>query len=272
MEVKCSEILADPNFNSRGVISPLDVIDLAKNIEELGLLTPVWVRPIVNSDYKYSLVAGFRRFTAISKVLKQETILIDIKHVDEKTARLLNFVENLQRTDLNILQEAKAIEHLVEVGYTRAEIAREVQKTVPWVEARWALLKLPEEIQKEAAAGFLTQDHIKSLAKMRSREQQFEWTRVIKDKKLKGERSVPIPKRQNIFSKKVRGRHEVNFMREHIYDTLGPSFTTRVCAWVAGEISDFDLYQDLKIEAEKIGKQYTIPTEVREALPDDDDF
>ena len=108
-DVLMSEIFSDDEFNCRGRIIPLDVLDLAKSIKETKLQQPIAVQPFkhpTNPNIKYRIIAGHRRFMAFV-VNKSTTIPAIIRDgLSELDARLLNLTENLKRQDLNMLQEA----------------------------------------------------------------------------------------------------------------------------------------------------------------------
>src|SRR5690606_1891994 len=106
--------------------------------------------------------------------------------LDEVQARILNLGENLKRKDLNILQEARAISHLHEFGVPRDHVAAELGVSSGWVQTRYYLLELPEDIQEECAAGVINQAQIKQLYTLRDKpDQQFEAVKKIKDAKAR---------------------------------------------------------------------------------------
>jgi ParB family chromosome partitioning protein len=194
-------------------------------------------------------VAGHRRYTAV-KILKWPTIPATVRaNLDEKKARILNLVENFQRQDLNILQEAEALKHLCEAGVPRETVAREIGMSGGWVQVRYNLLRLPPEIQQEAAAGMINQYHIKTLCTLRTKEDQFEAVRKIKEAKLKGDKppAIGIRKKKTADIKKARQPNELFDMIEILAQTaLGYGIHTRVLAWAAGEITSAELFVDIK--------------------------
>jgi len=266
-ELKMEELYEDTDMNCRGAIVPIDVVDLCKSIERNGLLQPITVQPYTKPDdpkIKYRIIVGHRRYTAF-RVLKRESIPALIKiGLSEVQARVLNLQENLERQDLNILQEAKSIYKFKEAGYTMQEVAKLLNVSIGWVQVRYNLLSLEPEIQAEAARGFLTQGHIKQLYAMPDRETRFEAVKKIKESKLRGEKkaiNIATPKKRNPLIRKPRQREEIFDMIGFIIDILGSSFSTRALAWAAGEISDLELYRDMKVEAEALGKLFSIPNE-----------
>jgi len=274
INIPIDSIHMDEEFNCRGHIAPMDVVDLAKDIERRGLLQPVVVQPYNSDDQikfgkKYRLLAGFRRTTAHKVLAKNDpkwgTIPATIHEpVSEAEACFLNLAENVNRSDLTILQEAKALAKLKALGVTEVDCGDHLGKSRGWVQVRYMLLALPEEVQQEVAAGFINQTQIRELYAIfntAGKEACFTAVRDIKDAKSRG-RSISVnPSKLNKNSKRQRTRQEIQTMLEHIYDSFGPSITTRSLAWASGEISDNDLYLTLKDYADKNGKLYLIPRE-----------
>lgn len=261
LDIDLKRIYCDNNFNCRGPIRPFDVADLAQSIRDNGLGFAISVQPAAdvkdglpvnpedNLPYDYRIVAGHRRYTAV-KVLKWPTIPCTVReNLDEMKARVLNLVENFQREDLNILQEAEAIKHLQEAGLPRETVGKEIGKSGGWVQVRFALLNLPEAIQQEAAAGLLNQYHIKTLCTLKTPDQQYEAVRKIKDAKAKGEK-VPVigVRKQKVASiKKKRTEAEMYDMIELLAQTeLKYGLHTRALAWAAGQISSAEFFIDVK--------------------------
>jgi len=265
--IPLSEILCDQDWNSRGPVSGADVLSLAKLIEDQGLLQPITLMPY--NDFpgkKYKIVVGHRRFLAF-KSLKRETIPAMVNStLDDNSAKVANLIENLERKNLNILQEAKGIEGFYIAGWTHQEIAKKLGQSTGWVSIRLQLLKLEPEIQQEAAAGLLTQYQIKEIADLPSKGQRFEAVRKIKDAKIKGEKPQISTKKKKVnpLKRKKREAQEIFDMIEHIQEYLEYGIHTRCLAWAAGEISDFDLFRDIKEECETQGKSYRIPKEYEE--------
>lgn len=270
-DIPVEQIFCDDDFNCRGTISPIDVVDLARSIEDNGLQQPITVQPWdKHPKFKYRIVSGHRRFNAMMKVLKRPTVPAILKEgLNELTARQLNLEENLKRKDLNLLQEARALTPFFKAGWTQEEMANRFKQSRGWVQARVALLELPEDIQQEAAAGFLTQEHIKQLKPIaKNRPALEEAVKKIKNAKILGEKKKirATPKKQNPFQKRKRERDEIFDMMEMMMDVIGPGFYSRCMSWTAGEISDFDLLRDFKEEAGKHGKSFAIPEEMMKKL------
>ena len=158
-----SQIYYDADFNCRGQFTLQSVEDLAKSIKGIGLQFPVVVQPVEeikgfeHEDFRWRLIAGHRRFRAVTTFLKWTEIPATVWNgLSERQARLFNFTENLERQDLNVLEEARVLGRLFPKGAPIREAARELKRDTRWVHARFRLLKLPEPVQVKVAAGTLS--------------------------------------------------------------------------------------------------------------------
>ena len=154
------EIYVDHDFNCRGLFSESDVKSLSENIQQHGLLNAIIVRSQIRSKFKYVIVSGHRRFVAC-QMLGWKRIPCRVIELNNIEAENVNAIENIHRLDLNMYQEAKAIEHLLHLPLDT--IADIVNKNMTWVDCRRMLLELPVEIQKLAAIGYLHQTHIREI-------------------------------------------------------------------------------------------------------------
>jgi len=264
-EVPMANIFSDPVFNTRGGVVPIDVIELSKDIETHGLLMPILIRNLKEgedmcSKYKFKIVSGHRRHMAY-RVLKRTHIPSFIEYnMSESRALIINIGENIHRRDLNILQEAYAIQRLKMTGFSPVEVGRELGKSSTWVQTRFELLDLPEEIKQAAAAGIIKQSQIHDIYKLPDMASQYEAAKKIKSAKASGEKTPQIMKPKRVMlSKKVRDKREIFQMMSHIQESIGNNFGTRCLAWCAGEIMSLDIYNDIYHAAVAAGKLYNIP-------------
>jgi len=256
------KIFSDPFFNCRGAIAPIDVVELARDIERNGLMQPIIVQRYQNGKYNYKTIAGHRRLKA-HEVLKRETIPAIVKEdVDEGRALVSNLAENIHRKQLNILQEAKALDRLKEKGFSVDAVAMALGKSNTWVRMRYELLQLPEEIQEAAAAGYIKQNQIRDLFRIKDKQEQLQLAAKIKHAKVRGEKVPHIKKqKRKLFKTKQRNTPEVMEMMNHIQKNIGNNFGTRTLAWAAGEIPDIEIFNDIVEIANKAGLHYTKPDE-----------
>lgn len=156
LEIRVDRIV--PNrWQPRRVFDAKKLEELAQTIASHGLMQPLVVRR--RSDGSYELIAGERRLRAIRDVLHRETAPVRIIQADDQTVREMALVENLQRDDLNPIEEAAAYRELThELGMTHEAIAERLQVSRPKITNTMRLLDLPEEIKqlvstRELAAG-----------------------------------------------------------------------------------------------------------------------
>lgn len=272
-----NEIYADHKFNCRGddAASPLDSFELAKSIAAVGLLQPIIIRPCgeqpgdppPENGFKYVIVAGYRRFQAFRVNQHPNIPAILQRGASARDNRIANLVENLKRKELNLLQEARAVQDLYDDGMPRDEIAQELGMSPGWVQVRCMILELQPEVQEEFAKGIFTVTHVRQLYTYRHRrEEQLELAKGIKEARERGDkRSETVEKilqktsKPKALQKKRRSATEVETMSEHVRSVFGLSITNRILAWVNGEITNYDVYESIKEEAHDRGIPYSIP-------------
>jgi ParB family chromosome partitioning protein len=262
----------DPELNCRGMITPIDVVDLAKDIKVRGLIQPIVIAPYdearkMSTGKTYRILAGFRRFMA-HKVNSSMTIDASLREMtSELEALTFNLSENIQREDLDILQEANAIRKLRDFGLTEDDAGKQLGKSRGWIQVRFMLLGLPEDVQKEAKVGLINQQNIRDLytiyKKTGSADEVYEAVRTLKDQKLRGQArriTVKSNRTKQNNQKRHRKRPEVFEMMETVRLAVGNGLHTRALAWAAGEISDLDFYTSIKDYANEMGIDYIMPT------------
>ncbi len=159
-------------FQPRGPISDASLEELKASIRRSGVIEPVIVRPIAHGTYE--LVAGERRLRASQAVGLKEIPAI-IKTLTDRQALEFSLVENIQRENLNPLEEAKGYQRLLdEFGYTQEDIASAVGKDRATVANALRVLSLPEPIQQGLRDGLITMGHAKALLGVTDRTKQME--------------------------------------------------------------------------------------------------
>ncbi|MEC8178851.1 MAG: ParB/RepB/Spo0J family partition protein [Pseudomonadota bacterium] len=136
--------------------------DLARSIAQRGVIQPVIVRPLERKG-RYQLVAGERRWRAAQRAKLHEIPAI-IRDLDQREVMAIALIENIQREDLNPIEEARAYQHLAdEEGMSQAEIAELVDKTRSHVANHQRLLALPEKVIAYVERGQLSMGHARAL-------------------------------------------------------------------------------------------------------------
>lgn len=265
----------DEKLNCRGLVLPLACMTLKDQIQREGLLHPIHVRRYSEkrkqkTGKEFQIVCGYRRYTAGTMLGWKNIPCVVHEDMTDVEARLMNLGENIGRDDLNILQEANAVKGLLEAGLTQQEIGSRLGRSRGWAQTRIQVLELPEPIQQMAGRGELTYDQIREIHNLPDLQLQFDEAKKIKEALDSGRKIKPKPKSGGTspFTKKPRDRTEIFEMMQHFYDYIEPDFTTRVMAWIAGEISTLDLLKDFKayLRDEK-GIHYEIPPEVMPEMP-----
>ncbi|MCC0031288.1 MAG: ParB/RepB/Spo0J family partition protein [Brucellaceae bacterium] len=157
------ELIGRNPANPRRVFDEAELEDLAASIRTHGVVQPVVVRAGKSGDGGYELIAGERRWRAAQRAGLTQLPVIE-RDVDDRTALELAIVENVQRADLNALEEAMGYQQLIdEHGYTQAELADIIGKSRSHVANTLRLLKLPEGVRTLVADGSLSAGHARTL-------------------------------------------------------------------------------------------------------------
>ncbi len=151
--------------------------ELAESIQEYGILQPITVRKL-DSGY-YQIVAGERRWRA-ARIAGVREVPVSIIEADDRLATELALVENLQREDLNPVEEAQGYKKLLEdYGMTQEEAAKRVGKSRPTVTNALRLLTLAPEVQQFVEQGLLSAGHARALVGIKPEETQIDAARTV---------------------------------------------------------------------------------------------
>lgn len=162
-----------PGSNDRKVFDEAKLQELATSIQEHGLAQPITVRPIAGSQ-TFEIVAGERRFRAISQVLQWETVPCLVRELSDEEASAIMLVENTSRVDLDPIAEANAYQVRVEkFGWEAKRIAEVAGVNVERVRARLQLLKLAEDIQHFVRTNALPIGHALLLVELDNNRQRI---------------------------------------------------------------------------------------------------
>jgi ParB family chromosome partitioning protein len=161
--------LIDRNpYQTRTHVDEIALAELAASIRASGVVQPITVRPEANG--RFQLIAGERRWLA-SKVAEKLTVPAIVRHVSNEQAMEMTIIENLQREDLNPLEQARAFERLGrEFGLTQEQIAQRTGKDRSSIANFLRLLKLPDRVQDLVEQGQLSFGHAKALMGLDSPE------------------------------------------------------------------------------------------------------
>ncbi|WP_275786710.1 ParB/RepB/Spo0J family partition protein [Pararhizobium gei] len=147
--------------NPRRSFDEADLQDLASSIRQHGIVQPVVVRTI--TEGRYEIIAGERRWRA-AQLAGFTDIPVIVRNVDDRTALEIAIVENVQRSDLNPLEEALGYDQLIaEHGYTQNDLGEIIGKSRSHVANSLRLLKLPEPVRDMLSSGTLSAGHARAL-------------------------------------------------------------------------------------------------------------
>jgi len=246
------DIYVDPEFNCRGQFAPQEVYELGQSITAEGQRMPLLIQPIedVPNDerpdpcaWSFRLIAGNRRYTAIDNWTAEDRAKCIVeKGLSPQQSRALNFTENLQRKDLNMVEEALALERTWPVEDIK-DIARMIGKPKRWVKSRFDLLALPGYIQKSVAQnkGGLSQYDVERLAGLPPNQIESVFQVIIA---TKGTSQKPCGVRGYRWGNRPRGKDEIKKTIGIIYKSYewaclsveDRKIITSTLAWVMKEI------------------------------------
>ena len=168
MQLPVNEIDANPN-QPRSTFNEEGLHDLASSIAEYGIINPLSVRLHYG---RYELVAGERRLRA-AKIAGLETVPCMVLDVDMEQSGMLAIIENIQRQDLDFIEEARGIGNLMRMfDLSQEEIARRLGKSQSAVANKLRLLRLPPDVQASLLSRRLTERHGRALLRLATAQEQ----------------------------------------------------------------------------------------------------
>lgn len=222
ISVPMDEILANPE-QPRKVFYDEAIEELSGSIKEYGVLQPIILK---HSGDGYTIIAGERRFRA-ARMAGLSEIPAVIKSMEDQEAALISLVENVQREDLNFLEEARAYKKLMDdFGLTQVEIAEKVNKKQSTISNKIRILALPEDIQDKLIANRLTERHARALLKLRDEDDRIKVTDRVVSNSLNVKQTEKLI--EDVLSKKeeaFRKRNKINYISYKIYlNTIRKAF------------------------------------------------
>jgi len=157
------EFLRSNTKNPRQRFEDLDLAELAESIKERGIIQPILVRPLAGVGDTFEIVAGERRWRAAQRAGLHRVPVISL-NVGDREALEIAIVENVQRADLNALEEAAGYSRLAaEYGYNQSDIARVVGKSRSHVANTLRLSNLPAHTRELLSSGAISAGHARAL-------------------------------------------------------------------------------------------------------------
>jgi len=168
----------EPNpYQPRAEIKPESLMDLADSIRDNGIIEPLIVTK--KGEKKYELIAGERRWRA-AKMAKITQVPVVVKETSPQQMLELAIIENIQRKDLNPLEEADAFNQLVKLfKLSHGDIAKKIGYSRPAVANKIRLLSLPDEVKKNLLESKISEGHARALMGLTSKEAMVAATKII---------------------------------------------------------------------------------------------
>lgn len=206
-------------YQPRHIFDNKTIEELAESIEKHGLLQPILVRPLDNSMFE--IIAGERRWRAAQKAQLHEVPVI-IREIDDQTALEIGLIENLQREDLNPIDESRALKQLMDsFSYSQEEVAEKVGKSRSYVSNMLRLSELAPEVAGMVEDGELTAGHARALLGLDEKTQVELAKKIVSqhlnvrqaEKMASAEKSGPAKKMDQLgkkIEKAAAGEKDIN--------------------------------------------------------------
>ncbi len=223
--VKINEV--EPNKNQpRRTFDEDALLELAESIKQHGVIQPLIVK---KRDKYYEIIAGERRWRA-AKMAGLKEVPIVIKDLSDQEIMEVALIENIQREDLNPIEEAQAYQRLIkEYNYKQDELAERVSKSRVAVTNSMRLLKLDERVQKMVVDDMISAGHARALLAITDNEKQYTIAMKVFDEKLSVRETEKLIKNLDKQVKpKVNSTPENDFIYRDIENKLKESMGTKV--------------------------------------------
>ncbi len=247
VEIKLSELRSNP-YQPRQSFDQEKLQELADSIKEFGVLEPIIVKKSIKG---YEIVAGERRKKA-SEIAGLETIPAIIKDFSENEMMQIALLENIQREDLNAIEEAEGYSKLIKVlNTTQEELGKRLGKSRSHITNMLGLLKLPDSVKKEVANGTVSTGHAKILSKLENEEQILSLVKKIKDESISVRTLEELVENKEFKRKneivKIKEPNTYGYVEEALTDAIGNKVKIKNKKIVIPFDSDKDLERILDI-------------------------
>lgn len=202
------------------------LLELADSIKQFGLLQPILVQD--RKDY-YEIIAGERRWRA-AKIAGMKEVPVIVKNLTDQEIVEISLIENIQREDLNPIEEAQAYKRLLnEFNLKQDEVAERVSKSRTAVTNSMRLLKLSDEVQQMVIDEMISTGHARALLSIDDKEQQYAIAQKIFDEKLSVRDVEKLVKNLNKPEKPKKSENkDLTVFYQQIEDNLKESLSTKV--------------------------------------------
>lgn len=167
-------VLRPGKYQPRQIFNKEELQELSDSLKQQGVLQPILVRPVDENPILYEIIAGERRWQA-AKLAGLSEVPIFVRRITDKQALEMAIVENVQRKDLNLIEEALAYKRLIdEFNYTHEAVAESVKKSRSYITNTLRLLNLPEKVQDAVCKNLISASHARTLINMENAEELAE--------------------------------------------------------------------------------------------------
>ena len=213
----------DNRFQPRTDYNEEKLQDLIESIKEKGIIQPILVREVQNGEFE--VIAGERRLKA-ARALNLENVPAIIKSVNDEEALIIALIENVQRENLNPIEEAQAYRRLIDdFQLTHEDVAKAVGKDRSTISNIMRLLKLPDEIQNLVYGGEITMGHARALLSLESTAEIQRFFELIRNKGLSVRELENLIQSQDGKTRRIkrkdRSDHEIVALEEQLQNILG---------------------------------------------------
>ncbi|HAR4476229.1 TPA: ParB/RepB/Spo0J family partition protein [Staphylococcus aureus] len=258
-QIDISDIKPNP-YQPRKTFDENHLNDLADSIKQYGILQPIVLRKTVQGYY---IVVGERRFRA-SKIAGLKYVSAIIKDLTDEDMMELAVIENLQREDLNAIEEAESYQRLMtDLKITQQEVAKRLSKSRPYIANMLRLLHLPKKIADMVKDGRLTSAHGRTLLAIKDEQQMLRLAkRVVKEKWSVRYLENHVNELKNVSSKSETDKVDITkpkFIKQQERQ-LREQYSTKVDISIkksVGKISfEFDSQEDFLRIIEQLNRRY----------------
>ena len=223
--------------------------ELADSIQEHGLIQPIVLRKAAKG---YEIVAGERRWRACRKAGLKEVPCI-IKELTDEENMLIAIIENMQREDLNPIEEAEGLNQMiVTYGLTQAEVSKSVGKSRPYITNVLRLLKLPEEVRALVSDGELSAGHARAIAGVSGKAAQIKIAEKIVKEGLSVRETEKLIKELDAPAKPAKRKPEKNADVKRVEEDLKAVLGTRVNLAQSGKKGKIEIEYYSREELERL--------------------
>ncbi len=217
-EVDINELRPNP-YQPRKIFEESALLELSDSIKKHGVFQPIIIKKSIKG---YEIIAGERRYRA-SKMAGLEKIPAIIRNLTDEQMMEIALLENLQREQLNAIEEALAYKNLLEkLAITQDELAKKVSKSRSHITNMIGLLRLPKEVQKMILENKITMGHARVLSKLEDETKIIELANQIVDNKLavRNVEDIASDKERKIKVKKKEPNTEFKYVEDLLKDKL----------------------------------------------------